>query len=290
MPVRTRTRAVRPVPPVHPDHATHAVHPVHPVHPVNPDAPLRAMRSAFLPAASLCQGDAIVALAKTLIGDRYVFGARVPMANAQWRGPWDCAEFVSWSVYQATGILFGVEPRHNPVHADAFTGYWADQARAALAMIPVEQAARIAGACVLRIPQSGRVGHIVLSDGAGGTVEAHSSATGVIAHTLSGRRWDCGILVPGVHYCVAEDVVALTPPEPMLRYTVPMMHGKRIKALQTCLNTLGFAVGNVDGVFGPQMESAVQAFQEQAGLVADGEVGKATRKALKAKKCKGLTP
>ena len=59
----------------------------------------------------------------------YVLGARAPLTNAKWKGPWDCAEFASWCLYQATGVLFGVMPRHNAVSADAFTGFWADQAR-----------------------------------------------------------------------------------------------------------------------------------------------------------------
>lgn len=287
MPTRSRPRSgpghteaaslVKPVKPLSP---AHPIKPVHPVHPVRP------LMAAFAPSSELPDADAIFDLARQHIGENYILGARAPMANADWKGPWDCAEFVSWCVYQATGILFGVEPTYDPVRADAFTGYWADQAHAAGAIVPVEHAARIGGACVLRAPQSGRVGHIVLSDGKGGTVEAHSSARGVIAHTLEGRRWDCGILVPGVRYFSEEIPVTPAPPAPVLRYTEPMMRGKRIEAVQTCLNKLGYATGNADGVFGPQTESAVQAFQVDEGLVPDGEVGDATLAVLKTRKCK----
>ena len=65
------------------------------------------------------------------LGEPYVLGARAPMGNSKWRGPWDCAEFASWCLFQGTGVLFGVMPRNNPVAADAFTGFWADQAREA---------------------------------------------------------------------------------------------------------------------------------------------------------------
>lgn len=238
------------------------------------------------PLDSTINGDRILFLAQQHLGEKYVLGARAPMANANWRGPWDCAEFVSWCVYQATGVLFGVEPRHDPVHADAFTGFWADQARIEDALITVEEAAGIAGAAVLRIPQSGKIGHIVLSDGKGGTLEAHSSAKGVCKHTLSRRRWDFGILVPGVRYFGSDTVVTVEPAGDVLRLTEPMTRGERVKAIQRCLNKLGYAVGAADGVFGPQTEWAIQAFQNDVGLVPDGEVGGATLAALKEKKCK----
>jgi hypothetical protein len=240
---------------------------------------------AAAPAGKPPTGDAILTLARQHLGEPYRLGARAPMGNANWQGPWDCAEFVSWCVYQAAGILFGVEPRHDPVRADAYTGFWADQARAANALIPVAQAAGIAGAAVLRIPQSQRVGHIVLSDGKGGTLEAHSAARGVCANSLSERRWDFGILIPGVRYFSADSDITLKPPGDVLRLTEPMTRGERVKAIQLCLAKLGYPVGDADGVFGPQTETAVQAFQNDAGLVADGEVGSGTLAALKAKKC-----
>lgn len=76
-------------------------------------------------------GDDVLAIARPHIGEVYKLGARAPMANSGWTGPWDCAEFVSWCVYQASGILFGTQPRNDPVRADAFTGFWAEQTREA---------------------------------------------------------------------------------------------------------------------------------------------------------------
>jgi hypothetical protein len=75
------------------------------------------------------------------LGEQYILGARAPMGDAGWHGPWDCAEFASWCVFQASGILFGVQPRHDPMLADAYTGYWGEQARADSAMITPEAAA-----------------------------------------------------------------------------------------------------------------------------------------------------
>ncbi|MCX7176352.1 MAG: peptidoglycan-binding domain-containing protein [Proteobacteria bacterium] len=267
--------------------ATRPVRPIHPIPPIHPILPLSVARSdsfvATLDPGATATGDAIVALASRHIGEAYVLGARAPMANVDWKGPWDCAEFASWCVYQATGLLFGVEPRHDPMRADAYTGYWATQAREAGAMVDVDKAAGIAGALLLREPQSGRVGHIVISNGKGGTVEAHSSNDGVIAGIVDGRRWDCGILVPGVRYFASAAPVAVKPPPAgMLRLTDPMLRGEEIGRLQDCLAALGFNPGTQDGVYGPQTEAAVAAFQAANGLVVDGEYGAGTRKALRA--------
>jgi hypothetical protein len=222
----------------------------------------------------------IVELAARHLGEAYVFGARVPMANAGWRGPWDCAEFASWCVFHATGVLYGARPR-DPLHAEAFTGWWAEQARADEAGVPLAVAARTPGAIVLRIPASGRTGHIAISDGHGGTIEAHSSADGVSRHLVSGRVWDLGILVPGVTYFANESAVPVAPPTGMvLRVTSPLTRGPNVRAVQAALQQKGFHPGTLDGIYGPQTASAVRAFQVANGLVADGEAGPITLAAL----------
>ena len=202
------------------------------------------------------------------------------MTNVGWRGPWDCAEFASWCVFQATGVLFGVRPRLDPVRADAFTGYWAEQAREESAVVPIEDAARTAGACLLRVPRSNRAGHIAISDGNGGTVEAHSTNTGVIQNRVSGRRWDWGVLVPGVRYLMTDEPVEVVQPVRILRLTDPMMRGPRVLAIQERLASLGYFPGDIDGVYGPQTESSVSGFQIGHGLIPDGEVGDLTWRAL----------
>lgn len=271
------------------------VKPIKPIKPIDPIPPIRPMRTlaatpspalaAASPATPVADGDAVLAIARQHIGEAYVLGARAPMANADWRGPWDCAELASWCLYRAGGILFGVEPRHDPMRADAYTGYWAVQARAADATVPVEQAVSIAGAFLLREPQSGRVGHIAISDGAGGTVEAHSSKLGVIAGQAGGRRWDCGILVPGLHYFASATPVPVAPPPTgILRLTEPMLRGEAVRKLQVRLAALGYFPGTADGIYGPQTEAAVAAFQAAQGLLVDGECGPATQKTLKSLK------
>ena len=225
-------------------------------------------------------GETILSIARQHIGEQYILGARAPLSNGQWKGPWDCAEFTSWCVYQASGVLFGVRPQHDPVLADAYTGFWADQARAAGATVPIEEAARIPGACLLRFPATGKIGHIAFADGEGGTVEAHSTARGVSAHQISGRRWDCGVLVPGISYFRSETPIRIREAPPVMRLTTPMTRGDKVLAVQKRLAALGYHPGALDGVFGPQTESAVAMFQADKGIVPDGEVGPATLKAL----------
>ena len=50
-----------------------------------------------------------------------------------------------------------------------------------------------------------------------------------------------------------------------------------VKYLQFKLKVLGYAVGNVDGVFGQNTASAVRAFQQANGLTPDGIVGRKSK-------------
>lgn len=51
---------------------------------------------------------------------------------------------------------------------------------------------------------------------------------------------------------------------------LPNFHGADVMDLQHALNTLGFSCGRADGSFGPHTEAALQQFQENVGLFADG--------------------
>lgn len=226
-------------------------------------------------------GDAIIRTAEAHLREPYILGARAPMGNSKWAGPWDCAEFVSWCVFQTTGILFGTKPRTDPVLADAFTGFWFDQARDEQAGIEIEAAVGIVGAVLLRAPTSQAIGHIAFSDGAGGTIEAFNKKHGVIRSKATGRRWDIGVLVPGVSYFQSDEPVPFEPPVGVLRLTQPLTRGPLVKKVQRALIAAGFSPGKADGVYGPQTAHAVRDFQSTRDLVADGEVGSATLKALK---------
>ena len=61
-----------------------------------------------------------------------------------------------------------------------------------------------------------------------------------------------------------------------LRLADPQMTGDDVTALQEALAGEGYTI-NIDGVFGPGLEGALKAWQDENGLVADGIVGPATR-------------
>lgn len=226
-------------------------------------------------------GDDLIALARTRVNQRYVLGAFVPKSSKHWNGPWDCAEFASWLVFQVSGTLFGTRPSDlaKADVADAYTGYWAEDATKHSARISVEEAAATPGAFVLRAPAPGAIGHIVLSVGDGTTLEAMSASKGVRAGKLAHRRWDCGVLVPGIQ-TIEGAPVALAPPGRVLYLGAPRNPATRVRAVQRRLKELGYTPGPIDGQYGPQTAAAVRAFQIDRKLVPDGETGPQTARAL----------
>lgn len=232
----------------------------------------------------MASGQQTLQLARKHIGEKYVLGAQAPKDAANYKGPWDCAEFASWLIYQVSQRLYGcLDDGAKPEVADAFTGAWARDAGSLGLEIPVEEAARTAGALVIRRPgEAGMtIGHIVVSDGAGGTVEAHSTKRGVIADTLAKRRWSFGIRVPWVEYEQGAIGAPMTPPPAtLLRLTSPTTTGAAVRNVQRQLKAAGFDPGPIDGEFGPRTMLTVAAFQRAKGLAPDGEVGPLTAKAL----------
>ncbi len=227
-------------------------------------------------------GEDILRLATHHLHDRYILGSLAPKDNPNWHGPWDCAELASWLIFQVSGMLYGCESDYgDPATANAYTGYWARDADAVGRRIVVGQAANTPGAAVLRVPQAGAMGHIVISDGQGGTVEAHSSRDGVIRSTLANRRWDFGILVPGIQYTQGPPAGSVTQPEYVIyRLTDPRMVDDVVAEIQRALRVDGEDPGDIDSEFGPHTQAAVVAFQLKNGLAPDGEVGPITAAAL----------
>jgi len=62
----------------------------------------------------------------------------------------------------------------------------------------------------------------------------------------------------------------------MLYLRLPHFHGRDVASLQQALNSLGFACGASDAIFGAFTERAVREFQLNSGLPADGIVGPET--------------
>lgn len=226
-------------------------------------------------------GQQMLDLARTRIGQTYV-NILVPKDNPDWQGPWDCAEFLSWLVYQTAGFLYGcVDNQGDPSTVEAYTGAWRNDAQNLGIMVPWEQAASTIGGVLLRYPPGlGKMGHIALSDGAGGTVEAMGTAWGVRAGRASGRHWDTGLLLPGFDYADPAPGLALAAPAQLYRIGQPPGVSPVVRAIQQALAAAGCDPGAQDGVYGAKTAAAVAAFQALRGLVVDGQVGPQTAERL----------
>jgi hypothetical protein len=225
-------------------------------------------------------GARLLEIAKQHIGEPYDHKP-VPKNRPDWRGPWDCSEFMSWVVYQAAGVLYGCTNDHDdPAVAHGFTGAWGDDSLRLGIRIPWERASGIAGAMVLRLPPAPNVmGHIAICDGHGGTVEAKGREFGVVADQVGGRRWDTGVLIPGVAYDDSAPV-DVTPPALVYYVGAANLDPSIVRKIQTKLFERGFNPVQIDGDYGVNTAIAVAAFQFFHGLVSDGEVGPDTAAAL----------
>ncbi len=58
--------------------------------------------------------------------------------------------------------------------------------------------------------------------------------------------------------------------------------GNKVELLQEMLDELGYDPGYITGIFGPQTEAAVLAFQDDCGLTTDGVVDDDDMQALNA--------
>ena len=230
----------------------------------------------------MTDGEKMLRLAETRIGEKYV-NVLVPKNNKNWHGPWDCAEFMSWLVYQGGGVLYGcVDDKGDPATVEAYTGAWQTDSKKLGKRVPKEQAAATVGAILLRYPPApGAMGHIVVSDGKGGTVEAMGKAYGVRRGKVSGRVWDTGVLLPKFSYGeVGNDVTVV---EPKVIYAVgrPDMKASVVKSIQRALKDFGIDPGPINGEYSSLTAAAVGAFQATKGLVVDGQVGPQTARRLK---------
>ncbi|HWK63953.1 MAG TPA: peptidoglycan-binding domain-containing protein [Rhizobiaceae bacterium] len=230
--------------------------------------------------ASAGTGAGLVRRAREHLGEEYRHVV-VPKNDPGWTGPWDCAEFISWLVYQEAGVLYGCEgDGGNPATADAYTGAWKRDLDRFGLRVSVEQAAGTVGGILLRYPPgSGGMGHIVLCDGQGGTIEAKGRRYGVVAGTVQGRDWDAGILIPEINY-EATRAIEVQPPAGIYKYGAPNMDPAIVSRIQRALLDNGYDPGATNGEFGLSTQAAVVDFQESEGLVVDGEVGPDTAGAL----------
>lgn len=131
------------------------------------------------------------------------------------------------------------------------------------------------------------VHHTAMYCGAGQEVEASinelGTATGGQPGDQTGREflvrpyrnypWDCVLRYPGN----TEDKPAR--PRPTYEYTVRLgllkegMEDPQVQTVQLLLAAKGYEPGEADGIMGEATVGAVRAFQENSGLLTDGEVG-----------------
>jgi peptidoglycan hydrolase-like protein with peptidoglycan-binding domain len=198
---------------------------------------------------------------------------RAPFLNPNWRGPWDCAEFATWCAYQTYRTLFGAEPA-DVRRGDAFTGFWWEQSQSRGLQIDVAQALATPGAFLLRRPRRELIGHIAISLGDGRIVEAAGARLGVVLRkNTPDRRWDAGVLLPGVQYGTAAPIPHWSPPDDIIRVVDPYMRGAHIAEVQWALASRDYDPGPVDGIYGELTEASVIALQSDRSLIVDGEVG-----------------
>ena len=62
----------------------------------------------------------------------------------------------------------------------------------------------------------------------------------------------------------------------ILKLKSPNMRGEDVRWAQARLNELGYNSGKADGIFGPNTDKAVKAFQKAQGLSQDGDIGPLT--------------
>jgi len=228
----------------------------------------------------MASGRDMLALARQHIGEP-CRGALAPKTNAGWRGPWTNAEFASWLVYQEAHILYGcADNGAEPTLAAADLGAWRRDAFTIGQLVAVETAVATPGAILLRHGPAAGMGHVAISDGGGGTVEARGAAYGVVVHSAQGRHWDAGVLIPHIAYEPPSPIVHYHPPNSLYGIGWANMDPQIVEAIQRALASQGLDPGPIDGVFGPSTAAAVAGFQAMTGIVVDAQVGVETAHAL----------
>jgi hypothetical protein len=231
-------------------------------------------------------GQDVIDIGTSRVGQVYVLGAQVPLDNANWKGPWDCAEFTSWCAYQAYGLIFGAGKVTKVAKAEPFSGHWYAEAKSRGRVIRWQDALQIPGAAVIRAPAPGKIGHVAFALGDGTrTLEARGKDFGVgIFDGALQRAWSIGCLLPGVDYAgVATPAVPVADALPQaghLWLRLPNFRGPDVVALQRALAAAGVDPGPVDGSFGPMTQAALVSFQILRGLEVDGLFGPRSAAAL----------
>lgn len=250
------------------------------------------------------EGREIVKLANQFKGGGYELGALPFRINANYltefrdgkdpfdpkriKGKTDCAEFVTTVLFGKTKKLYGANNNEEKElkKVDAWTNFFKrDYDNSLFDKITPSEAAKIPGAIVLRYTKNSRIGHIVISEGTGTTIEAHSGKLGITNALLSGRTWDAAFLIPGFNYTTNSGIIIHEPKVTIYRLKTPYMRDKEVSngpiwKIQTVLNEKGYDTKGIEGVYGPGTFQAVTQYQKINELLVDGMVGPETAKSL----------
>lgn len=105
-----------------------------------------------------------------------------------------------------------------------------------------------------------------------------------LAKLIAGSRWELSLPLTVRGVAIDAESLDAEPPvtasaivgdERLLSLKEVFMQGEDVRAVQRALKAAGLPV-DPDGVFGPDTETAVKAYQARNGLVSDGIVGPAT--------------
>lgn len=107
--------------------------------------------------------------------------------------------------------------------------------------------------------------HGSYDSGTDDAVRAFQRARGLTADAICGRHTWSALVEAG--YGLGDR---------LLYHRSPMLRGDDVIELQRQLSTLGFDAGRVDGILGPETESALKDFQRNAGINSDGVCGRDT--------------
>jgi len=239
-----------------------------------PEGPARPETAAI----SHRLGATILDIAKRHLGQPYEFTPTPNYDDPMWKGPFDCAEYVSYCVFRGYEIPYGVVA--DPVNRfNSYSGYWQRDAEKQGIKISWRDALHIPGAILVRYPPGNEpppYGHVAISLGNGGdTYEARGKQFGVMKHSAIGRSWNTGVLIPGVLYDLPEGLGS-----ELLLFKVldpPAGYSPIVEEIQKQLVGLGLlAEPQVNGLYDVVTAKAVSAFQDRKGVVSDGEVGPET--------------
>lgn len=229
----------------------------------------------------MATGKQLIDLAAKHIGEKYLLGATVSFENAGYKGPWGYAEFISWIIYQASGIKLGLTNNNFSIKT------WNTDVAKSCRKISISEAAQTYGAILFRSPgyKGMTAGHIVFSDGNGGTIEAKSAQDNVCKSVIKGRPWEYGLLVNGIDYELNAGFVFDYGNPPFNFYvTSPVMSHRIVKDTKKKLAKLDLYHGEENDLYDNEAAIAVSNYQKMKGLTVDGVLGKDTLTSLNVRK------